>query len=475
MAAFLANPGPSGGHDHSASLAANPTGFACTAPAPCAGGTFGGTITTGNNFLAGNTIHWDNTATGAIPSVTPTCNSFSPCDLFAVDPNLKYPYVTNWSLGITHAFNNNLSLEVGYVGNHGTGLTGLRDLNQNAVVNGVTTGGQPYATQFPAFRYINYVSNDAHSNYNGLQATFTQRVTHGLSFTSGYTYSHGLDNGSLSRFGGLPVNSYDVAREYASGDLDVRHHWTFSAGYDIPGKKGFGQLLEGWKINTIVTLQSGMPWNVFDTGNNIANTGPAGGEEVDRWNINSGFNPNDFVSGSSSFPYCTGTVAGGVSSCTQTSGISGLVTPLSAGQSAAMWNQCVTSAADTSAGGTLESAGCFVSGKSVMTPPAANHFGNMGRNILHDSGFKDWDFSVFKSFKFTERFGAQFRFEVFNVLNHPIIANPVGAAAGSNLGSDPSSPATFGCGCATPDVADGNALLGSGSGRVMQLGLKLSF
>jgi hypothetical protein len=493
MAAFFANPGPSGGHDHSASLGANPTGFACAAPAPCASdGTFGGTMHAGTVVLPGSSIHWDNTATGAIPTVTPTCNSAtSPCDLFAVDPNLRYPYITNWSLGVTHAFTNNLSLEVGYVGNHGTGLTGLRDLNQNTVVNGVTTGGQTYATKFPAFRYINYVSNDAKSSYNSLQATLTERVTHGLSFTSGYTYSHSLDDGSLSRFGALPQNSYNVLAEYASGDLDVRHHWTFTAGYDIPGKKGFGQLLEGWKINTIVTLQSGMPWNVFDTGNNIANTGPAGGEEVDRWNINSGFNPNDFVSGSSSIPFCgaqlnpailTGgkptpdpsiaQVAGG---CTLTSGISGFVTPFTAAQSQTMWNQCVTNAADTSAGGTLASAGCFVNGKSVMTPPAANHFGNMGRNILHDSGFKDWDFSVFKSFKFTERFGAQFRFEVFNLLNHPIIANPVGAAAGSNLGSDPSSPATFGCGCATPDVADGNALLGSGSARVMQLGLKLAF
>jgi hypothetical protein len=298
-------------------------------------------------------------------------------------------------------------------------------------------------------------------------------VTHGLSFTSGYTYSHALDDGSLNRFGSLPANGYNVLAEYGNGDLDIRHHWTFTASYDIPGRKGFAQMLEGWKLNTVVTVQSGLPWGAIDTGNNISNDGLAGGEETDRWDFFG--NPADFKSGSSSLPFCTGVVATpGSASCSVTSGITGLVTTFSATQSQAMWNQCVAKAADTSAGGNLEQFGCFVSGNSVMTPPAANHFGNMGRNIFRDNGFKDWDFSVFKNFKFTERFGAQFRFEVFNLLNTVNVANPYGAAAGG-LGNDPSTPNKFGCGCTTPDVGNGNALLGSGSARVMQLGLKLAF
>jgi hypothetical protein len=341
------------------------------------------------------------------------------------------------------------------------------------VVNGVTTKVQPYAAQFPDFGAINHVSNGGHSNYNSLQATLTERVTHGLSFTSGYTYSHALDNGSLSRFGGLPQNQYDPLAEYASGDLDVRHRFTLSGSYALPGKKGFGQMLEGWKINSVVSLQSGLPWLPIDTGNNFSQSFPHGGEQTDRWDFFG--NPGDFTSGSSSLPYCTGTAAGGVSGCSQTSGISGITSQFSAAQSASMWNECLARAADPSAGGTLEQGGCFVSGNSVMTPPASHHFGNMGRNIFRDSGFKNWDLSVFKNFTFKERFGAQFRFEVFNVLNHPIISNPYGGVVGYNGGSDPSIPTTFGCGCATPDVANGNALVGSGGPRVMQLGLKLSF
>src|SRR5713101_5378482 len=99
----------------------------------------------------------------------------------------------------------------------------------------------------------------------------------------------------------------------------------------------------------------------------------------------------------------------------------------------------------------------------------------MGRNIFRDSGFKNVDFSVFKDFKFKERVNAQFRVELFNVFNHPLNANPYGSSNGSGLGNDMSSPNTFGGGGATPDVAAGNPIVGSGSSCVMQIGFKLMF
>ena len=125
---------------------------------------------------------------------------------------------------------------------------------------------------------------------------------------------------------------------------------------------------------------------------------------------------------------------------------------------------------------TLAQGGCYVSGKSVMVPPKAGTFGTMGRNIFRDDGFKNLDFSLFKDFKFKERYNAQFRVEIFNVFNHPLVANPYGSSANYGGGNDPGgSTSTFGCGCATYDVAAGNPLIGSGGGRDVQLGLKLTF
>ena len=433
-----------------------------------------------------------------------------PCDLMAVDPNLRYPYVTNWSLTVQHAFTSNVALEVAYVGNHGSRLTGVLDINQAPLGSGYCLNssltasqladacaggtkypagppnlqaeqeGRPYAARFPFLGHIAQISNDARSNYHSLQATLTKRMSHGLSFIAGYTYGHGLDNGSLNRFGGVPQDSSNPGAEYASSDFDVRHRFTFEGSYELPGKKGFGQLLEGWKINSIVTLESAQPWLV--TGSDLSGTG----DGADRWDFHG--NTNDLRSGPNSIILCMGPGDGGSSNggCSNANGIYGYAlcgnkpgtsttVPGVCDQSTStnLWNLCQSVARDPN---TLAAAGCFVSGASAMTPPALGTFGTMGRNIFRDSGFTNWDFSVFKTFTFKERYGAQFRVEFFNLLNHPVFANPYGASNSSGIGNNPFGRfGTFGCGCATSDYAAGNPIVGSGSNRAVQLGLKLIF
>jgi hypothetical protein len=450
-------------------IGADPTG-ACMDPigpgGTCpVGHTYGGTIVTVTTKAPASSLKWNSVVFPA--GIVPQCSTASTCNILAVDPNLKTPYVTNWDLGVQHAFNNNLSLEVGYVGTHGSRLTGFRDLNQPATSADLLTSTQKYATQFPGLNFINQISNDGRSNYHSLQATLTKRTSHGLSFTTGYTYGHGLDNGSLNRAGYLPQDSRNPGAEYGSGDFDIRHRLTVTASYEIPGVKGVGQLLEGWKLNTIVSLQTPQPWNISESSPSAPNFSGST-ETADRWDFFG--NPSDFKSGANSIPFCSGPGLGG---CTQTSGVSGGPTAASAGfNSAAMWAKCTAVAADPT---TLAAGGCFVIGNSVMTPPAAGSFGRTGRNIFRDTGFKNVDFSVFKTFTYKERFSAQFRVEFFNLLNHPLIANPYGSVNGWGVGNDPSLPNTFGCGCATYDVAAGNPGIGSGGPRSMQLGLKLTF
>ena len=108
-----------------------------------------------------------------------------------------------------------------------------------------------------------------------------------------------------------------------------------------------------------------------------------------------------------------------------------------------------------------------------MIPPALGALGNMGRNTFPDSGFRNVDFSLAKNWHVGERFRAQFRAEFFNIFNHPNFANPYGGQNGFGF-NDPSAGG-FGCGCATPDVAAANPVIGSGGNRAVQLGLKLIF
>jgi hypothetical protein len=443
------------------SIAANPAGACQTAVpvgTPCPK-TFGGTNQLANASYPASALHWDGVVfpTGA----SLNCTAQIPCNLLAVDPNLKAPYIASWNVGVQHAFANNLSLELGYVANVGERLILFRDINQ---IN-PATGVRPFGAAFPYLKFINQASNGAYSNYNSLQATLTKRYSHGVSFLAGYTYGHGLDNGSLNRFGTLPQNSLNPGAEYASSDFDIRHRFTLTGSYDIPGINGFGQLLKGWKINTILNLQTAQPWMAFDSANNFSGSG----DNSDRWNFYG--NPGNFKSGASSIPYCSGP-----SDCSVTSGVSGIQSVFSPAASTAMWAQCAAVAPDPS---TLRDGGCYVAGKSVLVPPMRGTFGTMGRNIFRDSAFKNVDFSIFKNFALKERYNAQFRVELFNIFNHPNITNPYGASNGyggaSGGTNDMGTSSTFGCGCATPDVAAGNPLIGSGSSRVMQLGMKFTF
>jgi hypothetical protein len=478
----------------------------------CPGGgngsaTSGGSINTGVvNFTPGQ-LCWDASSAATcqagvsqgtvFPSVKVNCGDGvgtnpGPCDLMGVDPNLRSPFVLNYNLSIQHQFGANLSLEVAYVGNRGYRLLNFADINQaplgssyclntltpaqkaGACAGGALTAGnsngtalqeaRPYFTRFPYIGFINYVTNRSHSRYDSLQVTLTQRKSHGLLYTVGYTYGHAFDNGSLNRFGGLPQDSSPsgINNEYASGDLDARHRLSVTATYDIPGIKGFGQLLEGWEINAIVSYQSPLPWMAADgikpgpPGNNFNGTG----EQSDRWNISGP--ASSFPSAKTSIPFCNG------ATCTFVTAYGPTTSPETAAQIAGCG-----AAADPS---TLAIGGCYASvdGKAFLTPNALGQYGNMGRNIFRDSGFKNLDMSIFKNFTFKERYGIQARWEVFNVFNHPTAANPYGAGGFVNA-NNLLNAAPFGSALATPDFIAGNPLIGSGSQRVMQVGLKLTF
>src|SRR6202162_6380675 len=148
----------------------------------------------------------------------------SPCTVLGVAPNLRTPFVSTWTLGVEQAFTKDLSLEVAYVGNHGSRLLGDRDVNQ---INSKTLLG-PYSTKFPYLQSIDVLSNQDESKYKGLQMTLTQRVSHGLSFVAGYTYSQALDDVSANWQGGVPLDSYHPQLQFAASDFDVRHRFTLS-------------------------------------------------------------------------------------------------------------------------------------------------------------------------------------------------------------------------------------------------------
>jgi carboxypeptidase family protein len=371
----------------------------------------------------------------------------SPCNITAIARNVVPPRVVTWTLGIQRTLTNNFTWEVNYIGDHSNNLVGVQDINAinpqdpRELANGhkELQSDRPYYGQFPYLQFINFLSNIDRSNFNALQTTLTARGYHGLGFVGAYTYSHGLDDYSTARGIHTPQNNLNPDADYGNSDFDQRHHFSFTLNYALPGRKGFGQLLEGWVVNSAVLIQSGLPWSPTSK-SDISKTGD---KSSDRWDFFG--NPSDFTGGK--FPI-----------------------PFYAGGSASMPAMCTQEATAVGATANLAKFGCFAKGNSVFIAPPTGTFGTAARNLFRDDGFRDWDFSLFKNWTIKERLTAQFRVEVFNILNHTILATP----SSSNAVSAANAP-TFGSATQTPDSAGQNPLLGTGGARAMQLGLKLLF
>jgi carboxypeptidase family protein len=456
---------------------------------------------------------------GTNPQVLPTPQ---PCSILGVDRNLRTPYITTWSLGIQRALTNNLSLDVTYVGNHATKLVGLIDLNQpllgsgwgnpatagtpaavclgsandstvdpvtllsvstpydkcgvpNPVTKknkfgadgGLEVAAQPFVGKFPYLGYIHWLSNTDFSNYNSLQVSMTQRAVHGLSFVMGYTFAHALgespDNWSFIS----ATDNKNTRSIYGTTEFDVTHRFTFSTTYAIPGMKTPGQLLEGWSLNSIVTLESATPWGVNDVTTDFSGTNEIGSQSPngEQWDFFG--NPVDFKTtkafsstngGAGGIPYFAG---GGPTSAPSSN------------------SACNTKAAAIGplAVAALSNLGCYANGNSILLPPAYGTVGNTSPNMFRSLPYYNVDLSVTKVFKYKERLTAQFRAEFFNLFNRPNISNPYGGPGGDNSLTDPSAVAgaSFGYRALTPDVLSSNPVLGSGGARAMQLGLKILF
>jgi hypothetical protein len=410
----------------------------------------------------------------------------SPCALYAINPNFPASYVTTWTLDVQHAFTSNLGLDVSYVGMHGTALSG--DIDENAPTFGAkgTAAEQlrrPYNVNcpsstpgglglnpnecFPYLGHINYYTGNLKSNYDGLSLTLTERASHGLTFTAGYTFAHALDDiTSIQSF--IAVNSANPNDNYGNSNVDARNHFTLTATYLIPGRKAPGQLLQGWQINTGVNLLGAFPFSGVDTNSDLSGTG----EKFDLWDLAGP--ASSFKGGGLANLPCYG-----VTGSTFAAAVTPLGTPACTPEAsvAMMPMLCQTQAASeptnpnpsvvSGARGTgltaLAALGCYYSGSAAITPPAQGTEGTMPRNSLRGRSYRDWDFSIMKNWTFKERFGVQFRTEFYNLINDTEYAVPSG---------NPNNPVTFGAAQSSPS---GGSVIRGGGPRTIFMGLRVTF
>jgi len=282
---------------------------------------------------------------------------FIPNGAFTFQRNLRTPYMQQWNFSLQRQIGLSSVAELSYVGTKGTKLIDNRDINQ------AKPSPQPVNLRpVPQFADIDAFESRGNSNYNALQARFTQRFHAGLSALASYTWSKSIDDASgfFSSAGdpNFPQDSNNVRGDRSLSNFDIRHRFTLSYSYDLP-VPAKNILLRGWQTNGVWTFQTGRPFTVtLLPGVDNSNTGlpSIGFGVVDRPNVVG--NPN-------------------------------------------LSHPAPDRWFDTSA---------------FLTPPFGA-FGNAGRNILAGPGFSSVNISLIKNTMIREGLTLQFRAEIFNLLD----------------------------------------------------------
>jgi hypothetical protein len=339
-----------------------------------------------------------------IPSVLSSLAPFVgvPVSGVYVDPNLSTPYVQQFNLGVQWEFAKNTVLEVGYVGNKGTKLLQLINVNQpiyapstNSFVTRLAAGSI-LSTNKNVTGGVHQVQTSSNSRYNSLQATLTRRFSQGLQLAAAYTFGRSYDyyNGTpVNELASLAGDQYDWKRNYGRSDFNREHRLVISGAYDLPkSKSGSGTaraLLNNWQIAGIAVFQSGLPFSIIDNPGNAV---------FSRANFNPSFTGQVQCSGS-------------VSSCLTS-----------------YFNQ----GAFVISRPRLDNTGVGVVNNPTFDP--ANPFGNTPRNFLTGPGQKNVDISLIKFIPINERFRGEARVELFNAFNWVNYANPVNNIAIASFG-----------------------------------------
>jgi hypothetical protein len=312
--------------------------------------------------------------------VVPPAPSILDGQLAVFDRNIRNPYTERWSLGLQRTLPNRILLDLAYVGSGSHRLFTREDVNPRQL-NGVRL--------HPDFGPRVIRSSIGNSIYHAMQLHLERQFAQGFGINVSYTWSRDLDSTSESalvnansgnrNLTSVPISQGGLKLDRGLSDYNRSHRLTIAYIWDIPAlRRGVAKhAFAGWSIAGITTFQSGTPYSL-QNGSDRNNDGFADNDRPDIGNPNAPLNTRAVI-----------TPVSGVGACA-----TGYRNPDT--------GACVTS-------GDVH----FVQGQGLPNSRT------VGRNTLLAGGTNNWDLSVTKTFVVREGKRLEFRWDAFNVFNHP--------------------------------------------------------
>lgn len=311
-----------------------------------------------------------------------------------IDTNFEEGYVQSWNLAYQRALPKNFTFEAAYVGNKAVGVPTPILLNPGLIL-GAGAAGRPYFAEYGRNVNTNLRFASGDSEYNALQIKVDKRYSNGFLLTTAYTWSRAMANSGDDNGG--PAWYINPERSWARAGFDRRHSFVQSYIYELP----------------------------FGKGKHFLQSGP-GAWVLGGWQLN---------------------------------GILTLMSGNAINFSSTAPNNAPGNAQTPNSSGPFKMLGAVNDSPwfdtSVYSAPAANTFGNVGRNSASGPNFYNLDASLFRNIQITERYRMEFRAEAFALPNSPgwQLNNPNTNVNDPNFGK----------------------VRGSGGNRSLQLGLRLLF
>jgi len=301
----------------------------------------------------------------------------------ALDSKLRSTYLEQWSLAIQHALNKSTIAEIDYIGSQSRKLPIRWNADDCSIAGSYVC--DPTVRPYKQFTYIYEAANEGSASYNALVAKLQRQFSNGLSFVTNYTWSKVISN---TEQGGVPVGLNErgtcLSCDRGLAGYNVPQRLVASSVWNLPLGRGkqflngispaLDRVIGGWTLDTIATFSKGNPFTVL----------AASSTTMDPMTQ---FRADQTCNGRSSLK-----------------------------------NKDV------------RSNGHYWFNTACYAPPAANHFGNSGTNIMTGPGVNNWDIGAGKMIALRESMNMQFRADAFNAFNHAQFQNPDSTYTDTNFG-----------------------------------------